>query len=314
MSDKKKKNKNSNLRVFLTILLVVATISVMIKLNRNFSFSVKVPLTFQNLSEDQILKSASANEVKVTGKASGYDYFKYRFFSQQFPIDLSQLQKAKGKAFYVFNPEDDALQGSLTGSDITAFQPDTVFFDLDRNYEKQVAVIPDYQVDFAAGYGSLEGFKIKPDTVTIRGPQSEVDTITRVYTDAVRFEEVRNSVADSLNLRFASNIPMVEIQPQKVLYSLSVDKFTEGSVSVPLQLINVPANVTAKVFPKRINVIFNVNLSNYELVKSSDFKVVVDFDQVDDSSTSLTPEVKEAPVYVRDIRLSESTVQYLLVK
>ncbi|MEE3147668.1 MAG: YbbR-like domain-containing protein, partial [Bacteroidota bacterium] len=101
---------------------------------------------------------------------------------------------------------------------------------------------------------------------------------------------------------------------QKVLYSLSVDKFTEGSVSVPLQLINVPANVTAKVFPKRINVIFNVNLSNYELVKSSDFKVVVDFDQVDDSSTSLTPEVKEAPVYVRDIRLSESTVQYLLVK
>ena len=314
MANPKNRGKNSNLRVFLTILLVVAAISVMIKLNRNFNFSVTVPLTFENLGDDQILKSASTNQVKVKGKASGYDYFKYRFFSQKFPIDLSQLQQNKGKAYYVFNAEEDALEGSLTGSDITSFQPDTVFFDLDKNFEKRVPVIPEYAISFAAGYGSLEGFKVDPDTITLRGPQSELDTITRVYTEAISFENVRNSVSDSLQLSFNAAIPMVEIRPDKVLYSLSVDKFTEGSVSVPLQLINVPSNVTAKVFPKRINVIFNVNLSNYELVKSSDFKVVVDFDQVESLSTSLTPEVKEAPSYVRDIRLSESTVQYLLVK
>ena len=181
-------------------------------------------------------------------------------------------------------------------------------------------------IDFKIKTIRLDQKKVKMQIWDTAG-QERFRTITAAYyrgahgvllvydvTDERSFENVRNSVSDSLQLSFNAAIPMVEIRPDKVLYSLSVDKFTEGSVSVPLQLINVPSNVTAKVFPKRINVIFNVNLSNYELVKSSDFKVVVDFDQVESLSTSLTPEVKEAPSYVRDIRLSESTVQYLLVK
>ncbi|RXG15507.1 YbbR-like protein [Leeuwenhoekiella aestuarii] len=314
MADRKKRSKNANLRVFMTILVVVATISVMIKLNRNFSFTVKVPLKFQNLSEDQILKSASTNTVEVTGKASGYDYFKYRFFSQDFPIDLSQLSRNKNRSYYVFNDENDALKGSLSGSEITSFEPDTVFFDLDRNFDKKIPVVPKYSITFAPGYGSLAGFKIKPDSITIRGPQTEVDTISQIFTEELKFQDVRNSKADSINLTFGKDIPLVNLAPGRVAYTLAVDKFTEGNVSVPLQLINVPSNVTAKVFPKRVNVIFNVNLSNYEQVKSSDFKVVVDFNEIDSLSTSLTPQVLEAPEYVRDIRLSESTVQYLLVK
>ena len=314
MSEKRKRSKNANLRVFLTILLVVATISTMIKLNRNFSFTVKVPLTFQNLSEDYILKSSSTKFVKVTGKASGYDYFKYRFFSQAFPIDLSNLPKEGSKSYYVFTAESDALKGSLSGSEITEFEPDTVFFMLDRNFDKRVPVISQFNITYAPGYGSFQGLEIKPDSVTIRGPQTEVDTITKVYTSTENFDEVRGSKQGEVFLQLAKKTANVKLIPEKVTYDLHVDKFTEGSVSVPLQLINVPANVTAKVFPKRINVIFNVNFTNYERVKSSDFKVVVDFDEVDSLSTSLTPQVVETPDFVRDVRISENTVQYLLVK
>ena len=178
MSEKKKRNRNSNLRVFLTILLVVASISIMIKLNRNFSFTVKIPLTFQNLSEDYILKKSSTTSVKVTGKASGYDYFKYRFFSQAFPIDLSNLPKDGKESYYVFNKESDALKGSLSGSEIIAFEPDTVFFLLDRNYDKRVPVVSNFDISYSPGYGSFQGMQITPDSITVRGPESEVDTIT----------------------------------------------------------------------------------------------------------------------------------------
>ncbi|MGO4910980.1 CdaR family protein [Leeuwenhoekiella sp. W20_SRS_FM14] len=314
MSDKKKRSKNSNLRVFVTIFLVVAAISIMIKLNRNFSFTVKIPLTFQNLSEDYILKKSSTTSVKVTGKASGYDYFKYRFFSQAFPIDLSNLPKDGSRSYYVFTAESDALKGSLSGSEITEFEPDTVYFTLDRNYDKRVPVISNFEISYAPGYGSFQGMEIKPDSITVRGPESEVDTITKVYTSAEVFEDIRASKEGNVSLHLFKKIPNVELLPNTIAYNLHVDKFTEGSVSVPLQLINVPPNVSAKVFPKRINVIFNVNVTNYDRVKSSDFKVVVDFDEADSLSTSLTPQVIEIPEFVRDVRISESTVQYLLVK
>lgn len=313
MSNRNAKNRKANLRVFITILLVTATISVMIKLNRNFTFSVTVPLTFQNLSDDLILKSSSAQSVKVTGKASGYDYFKYRFFSQDFAIDLSALSRKKDRYYYVFNTENDALKGSLSGSAITSFKPDTVFFDLDRNFEKRVPVVVEEDLSFAAGYGSLEGLILEPDSVRVRGPQSELDSISRVIS-RIQLDDVRSDQTGNLAVGLSKDIPLVEITPNTVAYSLDVDKFTEGTVTVPLQLLNVPAGVSAKVFPKRINIIFNVNLSNYEQVKSSDFRVVVDFKETDSLSTSLTPQVAEAPDFVRDIRLSESTVQYLLIK
>ncbi|PHQ29004.1 CdaR family protein [Leeuwenhoekiella nanhaiensis] len=313
MSNRNAKNRKANLRVFITILLVTATISVMIKLNRNFTFSVTVPLTFQNLSDDLILKSSSAQSVKVTGKASGYDYFKYRFFSQDFPIDLSALSRKKDRYYYVFNIENDALKGSLSGSAITSFKPDTVFFNLDRNFEKRVPVVVEEDLGFAAGYGSLQGLVLEPDSVRVRGPRSELDSISRVIS-RIQLDDVRSDQTGNLAVGLSKDIPLVEITPNTVAYSLDVDKFTEGTVTVPLQLLNVPAGVSAKVFPKRINIIFNVNLSNYEQVKSSDFRVVVDFKETDSLSTSLTPQVAEAPDFVRDIRLSESTVQYLLIK
>ena len=314
MSTRGKRSRKANLRVFFTILLVTATISVMIKLNRNFSFSVNIPLKFENLAEDQILKSSSTQKVRVTGKASGYDYFKYRFFSQDFPIDLSALPKKGDKYYYVFNKENDALKGSLSGSTITRFQPDTVYFDLDENFEKRVAVKPKVSIKYAAGYGSLNGFVLKPDSVIVRGPHSEIDSIRTVFTEDLKLEEVRADKSGVLSIHLAKNLPLTQIKPAKVDYTLAVEKFTEGTVEVPLQLINVPAGVTAKVFPKRITIIFNVNLSNYELVKSSDFRVAVDFNNTDSISTSLTPQIIEAPDFVRDVRLSETTVQYLLVK
>ena len=313
MSNRNSKNRKANLRVFITILLATATISVMIKLNRNFTFSVNIPLTFQNLSDDLILKSSSAQSVEVTGKASGYDYFKYRFLSQSFPIDLSALSRKNNRFFYAFNTENDALKGSLTGSEITAFKPDTVFFDLDQNFEKRVPVKVNKELTYAAGYGSLEGIVLKPDSVLVRGPKTEIDSITRVVSK-IKLEDVRSDQEGNLPVSLSEKIPLIEITPSTVHYALKVDKFTEGTVTVPLQLLNVPSGVSAKVFPKRINVIFNVNLDNYEQVKSSDFRVVVDFKETDSTSTSLTPQVAQAPDFVRDIRLSESTVQYLLIK
>ncbi|MDP5044487.1 MAG: YbbR-like domain-containing protein, partial [Leeuwenhoekiella sp.] len=229
MSDKKKRSKNSNLRVFLTIFLVVAAISIMIKLNRNFSFTVKIPLTFQNLSEDYILKKSSTTSVKVTGKASGYDYFKYRFFSQAFPIDLSNLPKDGSRSYYVFTAESDALKGSLSGSEITEFEPDTVYFTLDRNYDKRVPVISNFEISYAPGYGSFQGMEIKPDSITVRGPESEVDTITKVYTSAEVFEDIRASKEGNVSLHLFKKVPNVELLPNTVAYKLHVDKGSSGN-------------------------------------------------------------------------------------
>ncbi|MAZ26079.1 MAG: hypothetical protein CL868_03245 [Cytophagaceae bacterium] len=312
MAKTKKKLNNANIRIFLLILVLTACVSLLVKLNKLYTFDVKVPISLINLPEDKILKSYTAKKIEVNGRATGYEYLKYRLSDQEYVVDLSQLKRANGKYFYVFNASNANLGGSLSDSELSRIMPDTIFFSLDENYEKRVPVVQNSDISFAAGYGSLEGVVFTPDTVMVRGPKSVLDSLGQVSTKEIRFKDLKSTVEDSIAL--VTNEKQVDIIPQRVQMHLEVDKFTEGDLEVPLQMVNVPQDVTAKIFPKRVHLIFNVNLKDYERVKANEFKVVCDFAEIDSTTTTLTPKILEHPDFVRDVRLREKTIQYLLVK
>ena len=315
MAAKESTLKKINYRVFAVILIITAGVSVMLKLNKNFDFKVNVPLKFKDLPKDKLLKSYSADKVQVTGIASGYAYYKYKFYDQDYSIDLSKIKRKDSLTYYYsFNKEKDPLKGSLENSVVMGFKPDTVFFELDQNFEKKVPVRSRIDVAFSAGYGSLEGLVISPDSALVRGPKSSVDTIKAVYTGDENLKDIKSGFRDSTDLEPLLPIDQLEIVPKQVKYKLKVDKFTEGSLTVPLQLVNVPQGVSARVFPKRVNLVFNVNIKNYEGIKASDFKVICDFKDIDSTSTTISPKIIDRPQDVRDVRLMEKTVQYLFVK
>lgn len=313
MSKTKKKLNNANIRIFLLILVLTAGVSLFVKLNKLFTYTVKVPVHLVNTLEDKILKSYSADKIQVSGRATGYEYLKYKLSDQEYEVDLSRIKRAKnGKYFYAFDANNARLGGSLIDSEISSITPDTIFFVLDENYEKRVPVKINSEISFAAGYGSLKGVVLDPDTVLVRGPKSDLDKLKAVNSDLIQFKEIKSSQEDSVALTVKNS--NIEIIPNKVLMDLEVDKFTEGDIEIPLQIINVPTGVTAKIFPKRVNLIFNVNLKDYERVKINEFKVVCDFAEIDSTTTTITPKIVAHPDFVRDVRLREKTIQYLLVK
>ncbi len=315
MTRERKRFNKINFRVFAVILVITACVSVMLKLNKDFNFRVDVPLKFENLPKDKILKSYTTEKVKVSGIATGYAYFKYKFYDQAYTIDLATLnQKDSITYYYVFDKQKDALGGSLDNSVIMGYKPDTLFFELDKNFEKKVPVRSRLDVSFSPGYGSLDGIVISPDSVLVRGPKTIVDTIRAVYSTNKDYRDVKAGFRDSTILEPLMPIEQLEIVPPKAAYSVHVDKFTEGSLTVPLQLVNVPQGVSARVFPKKVNLVFNVNIKNYSGIKISDFKVICDFKEMDSTSTTINPKIIAYPDDVRDVRLMEKTVQYLFVK
>lgn len=307
--------KKFNFRIFAVIMVITAAVSVMLKLNKDFHYKVKVPLKFENLPKDKLLKSYTTDKVKVSGIASGYAYYKYRFYDQTYTVDLSSLKKKDSLTYYyVFNARQDHLKGSLGNSVINSYNPDTLFFVLDSNFQKKVPVRSRINVAFSPGYGSFEGLQLTPDSVIVRGPKTSIDTMLAVYTKDRKYKDVKSGFRDSISLEALRDIDQLEIVPPEAGFGLKVDKFTEGSLSVPLQLVNVPQGVSAKVFPKRVNLIFNVNIKNYNRIKISDFKIICDFKEIDSTSTTITPKIVTSPAYVRDVRLMEKSVQYLFVK
>ncbi len=86
-----------------------------------------------------------------------------------------------------------------------------------------------------------------------------------------------------------------------------MEKFTEGNVQVPIELINVPEGLNVVIFPKETVLFFQVNLKEFSKVTASDFRVVANFNNVRDNQDFLIPEVAQKPEFTSNIRLNEKT-------
>ena len=71
-----------------------------------------------------------------------------------------------------------------------------------------------------------------------------------------------------------SNYPSyLKFSKTKVLVTGKVDKFTEGKIEVPVQLVNLPEQIILSVFPKEIPVVFYTSLSAYNSIDRDDFRI-----------------------------------------
>lgn len=147
-----------------------------------------------------------------------------------------------------------------------------------------------------------------PDSLIVLAERVCADTLTALYVDADKY--VINS--DSSVFRFslgsmgAVKVPNVPVE-MKVLAS----QYTEKQVTVGIEGINAPRRTYLKAFPYSCNVIFFVRTSQYNLYDADDFRVVIDYKDIDETSDKLRLKVIKSPKDVYNIRLTPESVSYL---
>ena len=110
-------------------------------------------------------------------------------------------------------------------------------------------------------------------------------------------------------------LPYVECSTPEVLFFVPVEKFTEGSVEIPVRAANVRNDLLLRTFPDKVKVRFLVPLSKYSLVKPGLFEAIVNAAEIGDGGTSrLQVTVMVAPAYVRDVAVEPERVEFILRK
>ncbi|NJW55614.1 YbbR-like domain-containing protein, partial [Salinimicrobium sp. CDJ15-91] len=68
------------------------------------------------------------------------------------------------------------------------------------------------------------------------------------------------------------------------------------------------------IFPKETVLFFQVNLTEFNKVTASDFRIVANFNNVRENQDFIIPEVVEKPEFTSNIRLSEKRIQFIIKK
>lgn len=129
---------------------------------------------------------------------------------------------------------------------------------LDLRFERRVtariAVAPDVKAMPAAGFTVLTPVLVEPDSVTVRGPSSWVERLTRIPTRRVELKALSNTVIRDVGLRIPANIQGVVIEPTSVLVTVNLDSLVVRRRRVPVRLRGAAARL-ATVEPDSVTIV-----------------------------------------------------------
>ncbi|WP_246124821.1 CdaR family protein [Algibacter pacificus] len=305
--------KSKKINVFLLFLLSAFIILIFNKLSKEYTNTLVFSVEKQQVPLEHVILNDSANVLAITLKTHGFRWLNYYMSKPKIKIDFAKDVYRKDSA-YVWHKSIKYLANTQFDDQVELLNisPDTLYFKYGVNLVKTVPIQLKSDIKFALGYDISGDYNLKPDSVTIIGPDVLVSKLDFIDTKLVTLADVKTNIIKNLALDFP-NTTDLKFSTDLVTLSANVGKFTEGKLKVPIEIINIPENLNIKYFPKEINVSYYVSLNNFNSVTVKDFKVVCDYSKVGKGST-LTPELVERPEQVKNAKINQQLIEFIITK
>lgn len=306
---------NKKLRVFLLFLFLSFLFWTLIKLSREYISEVEFGLVYTDVPKNKLIQNEPAEKINLTLKTSGFKLLRYGIKQKSLEYTLTEIDKKSGSEYYSETSSNiNFLQAQLSAETVVLnAEPDTLFFDLGVRKSKEVKVVSEVSFEFKTGFNFVQPFEIEPQMVTISGPEKVIDTINEVYTENITLQDLSTSFSREVGVRAPSDA--VEISQQQVKVLGEVDKITDGSFTIPFEVINLPRNYLISTYPKEVKVVFQVALKDFNKIPENSFRVQCDYKQSEDNNLDyLIPQVIEKPEIIFDVKVIPNKIEFLIKK
>ncbi len=309
--------KSKKINVFGLFLLLSFSILMFTKLSQKFADTLTLTINPENLPENIIINQDSLAEVDVTFSDYGFKLLYYSFKNLKLPVDLNEDAARKNNSYLWLPKNSSSKIESFLGdsAEVISVSPDSIIFSFDTLSVKKVAVNLKSKILYASGYDKLDAVSISPDSIQLIGAAKEISKINAISTKMLEMDKVKNNVETSIELELPENSKKIKFSKEEVSVFIPVDKFTEGTLDVPVIVNNLPADTEINYFPKTIKVAYYVSLNNYKSIKASDFKIDCNYNEAKGKNQSFfTPNLTIKSNKVKTARMKQDKVEYIIVQ
>lgn len=315
--EKKNIKADRRLIIFLFFVVLSTIFWFLNQLEDEYVTNISLPVHYTNFPEDKILANELPNHLDLRVRAYGYKLLEYKISNKFLPysIDVNSLTlKMYAKSSYakfftltrLLNQDiEDQISSEL---EIVSISPDTLFFEFADRIFKKVPVVSQLNPVPATQYMIRGDIHFEPDSITISGANPIIDTIYEVNTERLDISGLNADYHKEVDIE---KIQGVNLSDDEVEVQINVEKFTEGSQKISLNVINVPDSLTVKTFPKEIIVTYFVALSDYEKVLPQLFEAIVDYNEII-IQNNLNVRILNSPDYIKSLRYNPRSVEYII--
>ncbi|NRD23416.1 hypothetical protein HNV10_09200 [Winogradskyella litoriviva] len=305
--------KNKNYKRFSLFFLAAFILLIFSKLSSDYKQTIKVKVKLINVEDEIIIKNDSANYIDAYVEAKGFSLVPLLFNSSKELIVNSKNNLTKKGNQFIFDVQKNKylLEGQLGNSfKLLTVLPDTLLITFSKRASKVVPIELVKNINYAIGYDLKGEFKFNIDSVKVVGSSAVVDTIYSIPTEELALDNVNQNINKTLILN-TSALEQVEVFPKNVKVTGSVARFTEGIKEIPVIVTNQPKDITINIFPKTVSVSFYVDLEEYNDVKTEDFRVECNYEELDFNQTYLLPKIVKKPSFVKRVNIKQKRIDYI---
>ena len=310
--------------IFFVCLIISTLFWVVSKLAQENQATFSVPVRFEKFPEGTLAASQSDSLVEYTLQATGARLIQLRFFPQidtlRFQAErmLSMVRDGNDYHYLTSDHISDEISGRIEpGIEVSSLFPDSLFLQLVPAVQKKLPVRLEAEISFAARFDQYGSIEIKPDSVTLTGPSTVLDTLESIATRYWETGDLRQTRTETLPLKLPPEIPSLQADVREVEVTVPVEEFTESAIDLELQVIcpDEYPEVDLRLFPSSVTVIFLVSLRDYPSVNKQMFEASVQCPaSVDGSDGRLEVQLDSHPRFVRILNVRPSSVEYIILE
>ncbi len=312
--------QNRDLLVFVIFLVLSTGLWFLNALRKEYTTTISYPVKYEEFPSDFILLGTPESKLQLKIKSLGYSILPYYLGKILDPelLNVSSFRRIRnGNRDGSYIPTREMrkkFSNKLSnGIELLEVYPDTLFVYFEKKERKKVPVNFDSELVFEKQFYQSGKISIKPDSVEIAGPASLVDSVSFVNLDFEFKETLKDSLVRNIGLKSIDNI---EINPSRVVVDIPVEPFTQKSLRIPVDHLNIPDSLILKCFPGEINITFTVAASRFNTLKPQDFSAIIDFNL--NSLSGLPDRLKvkllEQPEGIKNVTYSPLFVECLFEK
>ena len=320
LGQKIKSKVNQEVLTYFVFLLIAITIWYLNALSEDYTAELGFAVKYTDFPEDKILANTPPERLLLTIHGQGFTLLKYRFGLILSPLTLEASyntlrHKSQGDYYLATQSVFNRISAQLSSDvDLRQVAPDTLNFVFTETVRREIPVMPQVQLQFEKGFLPRGDVLVQPEKVMVTGPQTIIDTMQYVYTQTRSFRNLKDTLITSLNLQPVTHLRFSE---NEVRIMQAIQRHTEATVTVSIEPINLPEDVTMRVFPGNITVNCMVPIVDYERLRAHLFRAVVDYNSIrnaTDNQAKASVMMVRKPDFVTDMSFHPVNVDFIIEK
>ncbi len=304
----------SSWKVVLLSLLGATTFWFFNELNKEHTTRLIYPLEFQFERDSVVIMEPLPQSLKIDVTSGGWNLLRRTFILfNPSPITI-ELDNPTLIRFYTRASLLPIVTDELSELRINYLITDTIFFDIEDKRTRRFKVeIDSAAIDMREDYRITSPITIRPDSITLTGPMSIIDTLSDPYVIALPDARVDDDYEDDIELSMPRRDVMIA-DPEDIEVLFSVERFERVTIPIHFDALNFPADSSVVPSQETIDVHFVVKRSDRDRYEERDFGITLDYNLLDEIDSTVIAIMIYSPEEVLEVEIEPEYLKVLYLE